>query len=82
MKIIVMIPVIIAVIVTFFASVVLVLMVKLMANQNIMCPHCKLEFVTDLFLIGNSGLVACPFCHQWISVTKSSGIVVVKKLFI
>ena len=77
-----MMPIIIAVIVTFFASVVLVLMIKFTAGQNIMCPHCKLEFATDLFLIGNSGLATCPFCHQWISVTKSSGIVIVKKLFI
>ena len=51
--------------------IVALLMVKYRENQNLMCPHCQLEFVSDLFLIQDNCLLACPFCHHWILVTKS-----------
>lgn len=74
-------PIIIAVVVILFVSIALVLMIKYAANQSLRCPHCELEFDTNLFLIKNNALLVCPFCQRWILATKSFDRYVAKKLF-
>lgn len=73
--------IIIAVIVILLLSVAIVMMVKYAANKTLRCPHCQLEFATDLFLIQDNSLLVCPFCHRWIWVTKSLDNYIAKKLF-
>ena len=77
-----MISIILAVVIIMFICIATVMMVKYVANKNLMCPHCKLEFSKDLFLIGDNALLVCPFCHRWVQVTKSSEKYIAKKLLI
>ena len=76
-------PLIIVVIAIFLLGIVIVItiMIKYTTNQNIRCPDCQLEFVTELFMIQNNALLVCPFCRQWILATKSSDRYLTKKLF-
>jgi len=73
--------IIIAVIVILLISIAIIMMIKYTASQSLTCPHCQLEFVTDLFQIQDKALLTCPFCHRWILVTKSFEKYVAKKLF-
>ena len=72
--------ILIVIIVILLAGTAIVLMIRYTANQNRRCPYCQLEFVTDLFMIKKNALPVCPFCHQWILVTKSFNKYIVKKL--
>ena len=76
-----MMPIIVAVVVILFIAIALALMIKYASNQSLRCPHCGLEFDTDLFLVQNHALLVCPFCQQWILATKSTDKYVAKKLF-
>ncbi len=73
--------IVIAVVVVLFLIVALALMVRYAANQSLLCPHCGLEFNSDLFLIQNHALLTCPFCQKWILATKSADRYEAKKLF-
>jgi hypothetical protein len=73
--------IIIAVIVILLFVVAILMMIRYAANKTLMCPHCQLEFATDLFLIQDNGLLGCPFCHRWIIVRKTFDKYVTKKLF-
>ena len=53
--------IIIAVIVILLAGIAIVLIIRYTANQNLRCPYCQLEFVTDLFMIKENALLVCPF---------------------
>lgn len=63
--------IIIAVVALLLLSVAIILTINYTANQSITCPHCQLEFITDLFQIRGRALLTCPFCHNWILVTKA-----------
>jgi len=62
-------------------SVVLLLSLNYKGNETLKCPHCELDFTTDLFFLKNSTLVACPFCRRWMVVTRVMDRNLVKKLF-
>lgn len=67
-------------IILLLISVALLLAVNYRGNQAMTCPHCGLAFVADLFLVGGTTLLACPFCRRWISVTKARNRFEVKKI--
>lgn len=67
------------------AVVIIVVIVLLSLNyrngQSLKCPYCDLDFTTDLFLLGQSGMVSCPFCHRWMVVNREANRNIAKKLF-
>ena len=73
--------IVVAVTILLFTVIAIAMMVKYTANQNLICPHCELEFTTDLFVIMGNSLLACPFCRRWVLVVKSFNSYVTKKLF-
>ena len=50
-------------------------------DQRIGCPHCQLEFTTDLLLFMGNSMTHCPFCHKWVSVRKYEDRLEAKKPF-
>lgn len=76
-----MIPIIIAFIILIGIIVAVVLSIHVKPNQQLKCPHCELEFVSDLFLFQESALVQCPFCHKWMSAKKVRERYQTKKIF-
>lgn len=59
----------------------IVLTLTYSADQNIKCPHCELEFATDLLLLMNNSMAQCPFCHKWITIRKLQDRLEVKRSF-
>ncbi|MCK5402931.1 hypothetical protein KAI60_02350 [Candidatus Bathyarchaeota archaeon] len=59
----------------------ILLKINYKAEQKIRCPFCQLEFVADLFILGSSTLVICPFCHKWLSVKKFQDKYIIRRLF-
>ena len=74
-----------AVILGIVVVVIIVVIVLLSLNyrnaQSLKCPYCDLDFTTDLFLLGQSGMVSCPFCHRWMVVNREANRNIAKKLF-
>jgi uncharacterized Zn-finger protein len=74
-----------AVILGIVAVVIIVVIVLLSLNyrnaQSLKCPYCDLDFTTDLFLLGQSAIVSCPFCHRWMVVSREANRNTAKKLF-
>jgi len=75
-------PLVIVLTITLTIVVAILLKINYSAEQKITCPYCQLEFVADLFLLGSSTLIICPFCHRWITVTKSYDRYIARKLFV
>jgi len=48
----------------------IILSIHIRPNQPLRCPHCQLEFTSDLFLFQENALVQCPFCHRWMTAQK------------
>ena len=76
-----MISIVVVAIAVLFFVMTLILMVKYTSSKGLTCPHCGLEFNTDLFLIQDYALLSCPFCHRWILVKKSSDSYIANRLF-
>ena len=72
---------VIGIVAAVIAIVVILLSLKYHSNQALRCPVCMLDFTADLFLLGQSTMVSCPFCHQWLTVTRTDGKNVVRRLF-
>jgi uncharacterized Zn-finger protein len=65
-----MFPIVIVFVILIGVMVAVILSIHINPNQSIECPHCKLEFVSDLFLLQENTLVQCPFCHKWMTAQK------------
>jgi len=63
-------PLIIVFIVLIGVIVAVILSIRIQPNQSLNCPHCQLEFTSDLLLFQESALVQCPFCHKWMTAKK------------
>jgi hypothetical protein len=61
-------------------SIAVLLAVTYRGDQTMTCPHCGLAFVTDLFLVGGTTLLTCPFCRRWILATEARDRFEVKKI--
>lgn len=75
-------PLIIVLVIVLGVIVAIVMTLNYSANQNIKCPYCELEFMTDLLLLKDNTISQCPFCHRWITVRKLQDRLVAKKLFV
>ena len=73
-------PAIISLIIALGIIIAIVMTLKYSANQHIKCPHCELEFTTDLLLFQDNTLSLCPFCHRWIMVRRIQDRLVARKL--
>ena len=65
-----MFPIVIVFVVLIGVIVAVILSIRINPNQSLECPHCQLEFVSDLFLLQENALVQCPFCHKWMTAQK------------
>ena len=72
---------VIGIVAAVIAIVVIILSLKYHSNQALRCPVCLLDFTSDLFLLGQNTLVSCPFCHQWLTVTRTDDKNVARRLF-
>ncbi len=75
-----------SVVILGIVAVVIVVVVVLLSlnyrnSQSLKCPYCNLDFTADLFLLGQNGIVSCPFCHRWMVVSREADKNIVKKLF-
>ena len=73
--------IILGIVAVVIVVVVLLLSLNYKNGQSLKCPYCNLDFTTDLFLLGQSGVVSCPFCHRWMVVSREAERNTVKKLF-
>ncbi len=72
---------VIILIILIICVIALLLKINYKAEQKIRCPFCQLEFVANLFILGSSTLVICPFCHKWLAVTKFQDKYIIRRLF-
>lgn len=72
---------VIGIVAAVIAIVVILLSLKYHSNQALKCPVCQLDFTADLFLLGQSTLISCPFCHQWLTVIRTNDKNDVRRLF-
>lgn len=59
----------------------IILSIHIQPNQPLKCPHCQLEFITDLFIFQESALVQCPFCNKWMTAKKKQKKYQARKIF-
>ncbi|MEM2094036.1 MAG: hypothetical protein QXI32_01910 [Candidatus Bathyarchaeia archaeon] len=50
-------------------------------DQPLVCPFCNIGFTADLYFFQQNTLTACPFCHQWMVVTRVGNKNIAKKPF-
>jgi len=60
---------------------IILLSLRFSHDQPLVCPFCQIGFTTDLYFLQQNALTACPFCHQWMVVTRVGNKNVVKKPF-
>jgi hypothetical protein len=71
---------VVVIIIILLISITVLLAVTYLGDQAMTCPHCGLAFVADLFLVGKTALLSCPFCRRWILVTKARNRFEVEKI--
>ena len=73
-------PIIIGFIILLGIMVAVILSIRMKPNQPLKCPHCLLDFTSDLFLFQENALVQCPFCNKWMTARKIQEKYYAKKL--
>ncbi len=76
-----MFPIVIGFVILIGVIVAVLLSIRIKSNQSLACPHCQLEFVSDLFLFQDNALVQCPFCHKWMAAQKIQEKYQARKIF-
>ena len=61
-------------------SIAVLLAITYRGDQAMTCPHCGLDVVADLFLVGGTSLLTCPFCQRWFLVTETRNRLEAKKI--
>ena len=62
---------VVVIIIILLISIAVLLATTYLSDQAVACPHCGLAFVADLFIVGNTAVLSCPFCRRWILVTRA-----------
>ena len=76
-----MFPIVIVFVILIGVIVAVILSIHIKPNQSLECPHCQLEFISDLFLFQENALVQCPFCHKWMTAQKMQEKYHARKIF-
>ena len=74
-------PTIIGFVILIGIIVAIILSIRIKPNQSLTCPHCQIEFSSDLFLFQENALVQCSFCHKWMAASKTQEKYHAKKIF-
>jgi uncharacterized protein YbaR (Trm112 family) len=76
-----MLPIIIVMAAIVVVCGVILLSLRFNHDQSLVCPHCQIGFTTDLYFLQQNALIACPFCHRWMVVTRVGEKNIAKKPF-
>jgi uncharacterized Zn-finger protein len=58
----------------------IILTLRITPDQTITCPHCGLEFTTDLYTFHDHALVSCRYCRRWMHAHSIRGTYYAEKL--